>query len=780
MDPYSEERELARSWLEPMLDPSDFIRRRRGRRRTTLADGLAHLMEGRLADYVRLSKEHNLPQFGPRWDRSFAPEWGLIATVTRHLSGEPDAPPDYEEVAADRRSGSNLKTTALILAAVGWSDYGNSARAVEVLAHASREARGLDLCLLLLHEASHLVERGEVAAAASTLAKAESLANELPRTRIGIALRVVLAHNAFALGFRVGTIRDPATLPSRTQAHPLVHIDALLAEGLEHHLEAQFEAAYKDPYDRSFTWRSQDPVEAPLSGALLQSEVWADHFSLQRARKVVGRYRILSAAGVTNRQPESGFELLRRARDSKGIRKAVGLYRRVGPELPLRNLATAAASSEWLLSEEETVLELLRGVAEFLPEEVAQSLVRRLLGDEPLFARAAPRVLDALSQVVQVAPRKQSDLVARRTLHWVTTHPHPLVAISAGRLLRSLAWDAVSRETRRDWIQFVEQHVGESTDLGSVSESAALGLAQRAPKDISRSFVRAYRRSPNLMFAAVLADMDASLDERTLASLTVQLNDALRSARSDAHEGRYSGLTVDVALLATWVASRTGNDATWQAIADFILDPKVAASQKASAMDSLSEAGRQVPRPIARVLEQQLKDTTAYAGPMLGPSEAFEGARLRLGLKVGVFSEKEAVAALISMARGSATARVEALRTMEVVRFKDSTDLVATLTVALAGDENQDVSAYAVRVLGILAGGASGPVQSVIRDVIETALQSPGSIVRRGALEGLYRANVNGRLLTSGVRRDVQGMAQSDLSASVRFAAHRVLQRHAR
>src|SRR6266545_3608826 len=86
------------------------------------------------------------------------------------------------------------------------------------------------------------------------------------------ALRTVAAHNAFAIGWRGGTLKDP--------------------------------------------------VEAPLFGALLQSEIWADHYALQRCRKLAGRYRILSAAGIQNRQPEGGFEQLRRARDAKAIRKA--------------------------------------------------------------------------------------------------------------------------------------------------------------------------------------------------------------------------------------------------------------------------------------------------------------------------------------------------------------------------------------------------------------------------------------------------------------------------
>ena len=189
---------------------------------------------------------------------------------------------------------------------------------------------------------------------------------------------------------------------------------------------------------------------------------------------------------------------------------------------------------------------------------------------------------------------------------------------------RPLSRASVSRDTRRKWIDFVKDHVGQSTDLASIGESAALGLAQVAPRDIQLTLVRAYGESPNLMFAAVLASMDASLEKRTLASLTVQVIDAMQSARNDAREGRYSGLTVDVALLATWVASRTGDDGTWQAIADFILDPKVAASQKASAMDSLSQAGMHAKTHCSR-LEATTQRLNCVRRPYVWPQRGIRG-----------------------------------------------------------------------------------------------------------------------------------------------------------
>jgi hypothetical protein len=768
---------MRQSWLEPVLDPSDLIRRGRGRR-TTLRDGVAYLLDGRLADYARKVEEHGLPQFGVRWDRSANPDWGFLATITRHLSGEPDAPIDYEAVAGDQRANPSLQAAATVLAAIAWSDAGEDDRALAILARALETGEGVERCWLLVHTAARLADRGDATAAVSRIAEANALGRDLPRDQISDTLQVVIAHNDFVLRFATGEIRDPETLPSRAKARPLTHIEGLLADGLEHYLRGQFEAAYRDPYERSITWRSQDPVESPLFGALLQSECWADHFALQRSRKVVGWYRLLSAAGVTHRQPEAGFQLLRRARDKNGIRKAVGLYRRVGPELPLRNLGEQAAASVWLVSEEEATLELLRGVAEFLTEDTAAALVERLLRDEGLHSRSAPSLLDALAQVVQVAGTRVQDEVAKRTLSWVRATGHPLVALSAGHVLRGLDWTAVSTQTRRDWLDFVATHLTDSSDAGSLAETAAIALVDVAQRNVRRILLSAYRKLPTLGLAALIADADAGIDPGTATQLKSQLVEALQSVRDDAQKGRYSGLTIDIAMLCTWLLKRQSDAKTWSALAEFILDPKVAASQKASAMDSLASPGTRIPATITRVLTEQLPSSTAYAGPLFGPREAFEGARLRLGLKLNLFTDDNAMAMLLTMSRGTPAARVEALRTIESARSREASELVATLTISLAGEENPDVAAHAARVLGILAGRVSRPIADVMYHSLEVALQNPGSVVRRGALEGLQQASKNSRLYTAEIRRTVVRMAESDVSAAVRFAARRVMDRY--
>jgi hypothetical protein len=763
------------SWLVPLLDPSEVLRRWRDRSRVTAVIAFAQLIDGRFGDYLQLAQTNELPAFGARWDRETDPQWALVATLTRQLSGEPDAPSDYEAILDDERSTESLRTVAAVLAAVSWSDYGDTARSIEVISRTRATTRDeMHQLLLMLHHAENVAERGDVAEAFQLVSQAVALSEQLPRTRLGKSFRVVASHDRLAIGFSVGEIFDPATLPRRADASPLVHFDSMLADGLGHQLEAQFDAAYKDPYDRSFTWRSQDPVESPLFGALLQSAVWADHFQLQRARKLVGRYRVLSAAGVPERQPEAGFELLRRARDTNALRKAIGLYRRVGPEGPLRNLAVSTAEAGWLIPEEQTVLEIVRWTAEYTLEDVAGRLIERLLSDKDLFSRSAPQVIYALTQLVQVAPESVNERVAAAMLAWLP-NAHPLILMSSAALAGAITWSAVSRATLRRWIEFLDRYIAASEDVSQVAESAVPGIADVARGTVVRTLKKAYRRAPNLTLAGLLAGVRADLDEQTSDAIADEVVAALASIRNDAHRKAYSGWSVDVALLAHWVAETSGKRRVWNELADFILDPAVAASQKTNVMDALAQRAARIPRAIAGRLRESVQESGAYAGPLFGPFEAFEGSRLRLGLALGAYTEEEVLAELIRMSRGTSTSRVEALRTIGLGRLRRSQDLTATLAVALAGDADQDVAAYAARTLGTVAPATTTPIRQVIKNLLTVALQSPGSIVRREALNGLNASRSNTRIVTGDLRRQVEKLATTDVSAAVRFAAARLL-----
>ena len=112
--------------------------------------------------------------------------------------------------------------------------------------------------------------------------------------------------------------------------------DVLLAEGLTEFLSTSFQRSLANPYSRTITFQAQDPTEARLRGALVRSELLADWHDIRRARRLFGRYLVLSKLGTQGGVPAAALELMRRAGDGDGLKAAARTIAIVGSPAPLR------------------------------------------------------------------------------------------------------------------------------------------------------------------------------------------------------------------------------------------------------------------------------------------------------------------------------------------------------------------------------------------------------------------------------------------------------------
>jgi hypothetical protein len=763
---------MKQSWLEPLLDPSGLLSKA-GDRKPDLRAAAAMLLDGRTLEYLRAQDEVDLPPFGQPVEDEASLDRQLIAGISLHLSGDPSAAGLYRRV-AETAGEEDLRIVGGVLAAIALDDQGDVFGALEVLDSLTRDRDGLvnagDL-VLLVQRSVRLAEAGEWQSAIEAAADARANRSVEGPVDWVDALRRVAASNLLVFQLNAGMIPHTLRIPLRSRSRLLSHVDDMISEGLGRYFNEQFDSSFVHPYEQSVRWSAQDAVAAPLFGSLLRVECLGDWMGLERVRKLAGRYVLLSSVGRPERQPMSGFHLLRRAGDTKGIERGVETYRRLGPLAPLRSIGEQVVQSQWLRRETPANLALLASVADFLSQATATDAVSRVLSKDVLLAGQTWEALRALPSLLQSSDVSSQAETAQTLLDLMIPGQHPLVVQGANAVVGALRWGEIPPSLARSWLEFAAAQI-EASPYDLLAASVLRALSDIHPIETKQIALDAFKKEPSIFLAAVCAEVDAKPPLALAPVLSELLRGNLSRIRSDASKGSFSMAIVNTATAATWFLLASPGDAElWRALVDFIKDAQVTASEKADAIDALAERSEEIPPEFALSLSEGLESIAGATPPLFGFKEEIDGAVLRLGLRLRNFPPEDATGRLLALAAGSSVARIEAARSVPAAAPYVPMDALASLVLSLTQDPNLDVRFAGASVLAGVAEKTEGPLAAVLRARIKDLVNDPGALVPLGACRGIRDARQIGFELRSELERALLVLSRTHLSNAVRRAA---------
>ena len=775
---------MSRSWLDVVLDPERITQGKRKANKDRERFGAALLLEGRLLDYLREAESGQLPQLGEVREGKVSAPRALLATLGLQFRGDPQAATKYSELAGSDQASSDLRTAAAVLAGIALSDAGNRREAVDLLTqrHSGAES-DLERVLLSIHIGTRYAELGDLARAIENTSRAIDLDHKQRRSReYRTALLIVAEHNLWRFQAMRGVIGF-AELTPRSTSRILSRFDSSVSQGLESYLNKLFDGSFRDPYTFTISFQSEDPVEGRLLGGLLRAEIFADWDLLTRARKMLGRYRLLAAVGRPERQPESGFHLLRRAADNDGIKGAARLYLKVGPLEPLRQVSETVAMTVWAPSEEPANLTLLMETADVIRPEPAGKALGQLTASlnsrVELSVSSVPwGLVGAIGSLVQVADKASKDTVAGTLLHVALGSPDPALMQDVASVLRLVDWDQVDAGLRSQWVDYVRNYLLAKDDRLFVAQAAAVALSGSNAEGVRDVLAAVYSQEPSLRLGALLVQAGYPLNLEIAAKISEQAVGSLVATRTEAAAGQYSlGSSTDVPAMLAWLLTEVDGLAGWTALLDFLLDRRVAGLHKIRAFDLLASRRDRIPQAERRRLVHELPSfSTAEDRPMFASPEIVTGAALRLAIAVGALDSSQTLAGILALAaEPAAIGRIEAARSLSYAVDERSDDALVTLALTLAQDVHHDVRAAAAHSLTRIGARAGEYLGDLVRERIITLLNEPGVAVPRATLEGLFQAVEQGEQLDQRIIVKVRNLSERHLSVGVRAAATRLL-----
>lgn len=770
---------MSANWLAPLIDPAPLLE---GEPKPS-GDALyqraaALLLEARLFEYHQLAERTNLPELGKAaLTESAEVQIVFLSGIALHLSGDPLATEAYSRVIDSPESSPDLRIATSILLGVALADVGDVEQALAVVDNALEMAEApIENALLRTHRALRRADIGDLEGAISDTQTALAVTREIRRpAEWRRALSGVLGTNLFDLEVAARKMPSRMVTRARTRSRILTRLSGQATEGLSKYLMLQFDAAVRDPYEQTITWHAQEPVQAPLFGALLRAECLADRVSMRQWRGLIGRYVVLSALGQPERQPESGFHLLRRANDIQALHRALRLFRRVGPLQPLRNLAEGVAASRWAPLEQQANLSVLKAAGEFLSEAAATKMLDQLLTSGDLIRQYSDDLFDAVAVLVQVAPGQAQSHIALTLFRLADDVHDPLGIVSFARAVRSVDWTRVPEALRARFLhRFASQREAENP-FEPVAEALFVGIARADKQTVADLLRLKLERLPSIHTAALLAQIDAPCPPKTASRISPLVRDELEGIRRDAQNGRYSMKVIDVGLLASWLAlEREAIGELWVGLLEMISDPAVASSHKVGAIDRLALHADAIPTRFAERLRRVVPNVQGFSEPLFGPAEELDGASLRLGLRLSALSSNDALQRLLLLFGGSVAGKIETARSLPFADGVVSLDSRVTLALALSQDRHHDVRAEAGRVLMLVSSDATQPLQELATTRVGELLEDAGAIVPRRVIDGLIEAVRAGIEIPRGIMNQTNQLESRHLSAAVRWAARRL------
>ncbi len=768
-------------WISALLDPSALALSRIPA--PSLARALALLVDGQFADYQRQAEEEDWPRIGTSPTNAAGADGRLVASFALQLTGG-NSTEELVAMSGDQLASEDLRLVALILACIRLRDSGQFEAAIRLLSELSLDQPTNDAFRLIHLSITHM-EAGDPTSALAAAAKARGQASRAGRTPVGRALTGISARNRSAFAASAG--RWDMVQHRVARAAPVDGSRLRAMEGLSSFVDQEFDGRLRDPGVSSFAFRQEDPVQAPLVGAMLRAEVAGDWYLLRHARQELGKYQLLASVGQEGREPVSAFHLLRRAGDSKSLRKAIRSYKYEGQLAPIREYGEAVAQIPWTPFTWQSDLVSLAECADLMTTEAAEVALQRLLASMDRLlsglptARLESETIQAIAGLLPPASDGAHNAVASVLLTLISQSTDPLLLQSVSPALESIRWTSVADSICAQWQEFCIRYLAGSDDR----RFAALTLVGLLPNSegMRDGILASFERRPDLLSAAAvveITDPPARIRVQTVGMLRARLKD-IRLAAARGEHG--FGELIDAGLLLLHLTRVHPTKEAWSDIVGFVTDGHVAASKRMGILDVLLQNPTDLPT-------QALQRLTAWAsGPIQYPSLPMEepsqvsGTVLRARAVLKVRPEDQLLSEVLLLASSpSPTARHQAALT--ILRVPEHFPIMPILVLALtlSKDSAFEVRGTAGRALIRLAPQVEDPIRSIAWDRVIDLLNDRGSVVPQWVLGGIQPGMVPDRVaqairtlstsLSWGVRQGAREALSKGTAERVRTGPH--------
>jgi len=503
------------------------------------------------------------------------------------------------------------RAAATVVIAAHDSEIGDHARALRLLNEliALDTCSPVDLAWLLVHRAAIKVELGDVSEARIDAAKAtQSLRGDEddPTAALlaGVAASILFTTAGFGAGDLEQVVNSNDTASAWWRAQ-------MLSWALGHFDDDAFaDWMSDDQLQFNISEDGQEYLEASRINASLASDhnAWRS-ISARQARHLV---RQAHRAGDELRLLQ-GLDQLRRAGNAEKLAGAVSVVWQTGPLSTLRDLVDKAGPDSLTRSTAATTIRLWGVAADALTETHVNTLAAwcvALLARDPStqefrdrfgteFAFDAP-VLRTLKQLMTLSSVQLRERVVGLILALSNRSAHAQEWAGVVYRVGNDAFASQSVEAIRAKAVEVEDHL--------LKDALLYQLARRGD-DQARAILM--ERSQQDLNALQLIPNRDQLDEELARACVKTLAQNIARVRSDAAKGRFGFGGVDSAYLLISFNLLHPRDADWDAILEFLGDPKVLGDHKEEAVACLVEHFGELDPSLKQRIEDVLPTLTS-------------------------------------------------------------------------------------------------------------------------------------------------------------------------
>ena len=763
------------SWLEPLLDPWPLIARARGGEGDDPRIGLALLLQGQFRLYRSLAARDGWPAIGePARARADAGR-RLLGALALHFVGDERAPQEYRRVLRSR--DKHLKAIAAVSASIYYRDTGRHRDKVEVLRKTLPSIQGgAATALLWIHIGVRAAEEGawHDAVAATGTASSQSLGADIRAWRD--QLDWIAAHNLLQFNWRLHRIpSDPLNLPSRSSVPALLRADSSLVDPLAHAMHEQFEAVFADAQTRTLVLSTEDLAESQLQGTLIHADWTGDWHEIAQARRLLGRYQLLARLRSRQLLPASSLELLRLAGDDKSVRAAARTMARGGPLNSLQE-ATADLVATWSVhSEPNASLVLLSEGADSMTAENADVAAMKLMSDPVFFVENWAEAPQALAAVTRACTSQKQTAVATFTLRMLEEHPqHAALVQSLQQVVDAIDWGFVEARVRRQWLAYAKRDFRSGTSTQLAAARALHALADSDLDHVRKFVFDEVEAAPDLQSVALATAVAEKLPSSLRVAAFTVVTESLDVIREQAANGSWGIGGFDVAALCVLLLRQWPDESGgWSSLVDFLLDPQVGVNAKSGALSLLADRAFRLPPTPSATLRAALPTLEGVVDAFASPEE-FEGAKLRLGVRLRAFSREESIARFVQLSAGSPVARIEAAHSLRGSERIVGREFIVAIALRLASDEHHEVRAAAGYALpGIRLRARDEALIAMTKRRVRELLAEQGALIPLAVLSGLSSVEKPANMRE--FQPQVQQIRENHPSHAVRRAARDLL-----
>jgi hypothetical protein len=773
-------------WFDILMRPDHLVRI--SDRRLSAEAATSVLLDGALGLYTHLASRFEWPS--PDDAQHAPPPFKLPAALLLQLQGSAD-PEMFDAIALDETREPPERALAGALACAFHADAGTVAQGIDLLSRliSSPEIEGAGRAYLQTHLSLRYMETGDWDHASVSLASSVAMVSDVKaagresEARLMGALEAINARNEFHL--RAMTSGKVQSSDGGYNTEHLFRVDTLTAEALERDVSLSFEGKFENPRRSSLRFQRYDETEQALWGALLRAETLADFEAINDARKNLGRYLLISSAGIKERSPDAGFLLLVRGGDAKGVAGAATAYLDRGPLHVIVRLGNQTVQRTWYPLELIPTLKLIALAADVLEPELVPPTLQRLCDSYDALIRpmalqwATSDVIEAMAALARVAPVDMQATAATFALMLAQSTSDGMALQALPTLVHAIRWADQPDDIVDRWIAFVRGAMSSQDDRRLVAESAMYALLPRRTEELFEFARLVLSGSQALAVAAASTGLLARLTEGEVADLSDTLVQSMQGTQEAAVRGSFSmgGGHDAAALFAMVLTQRLSGPSLWYRLMAFLSNADVSWTDKRRSLEVLLDHVDKVPSDVIDQMKAGFEAMTTVGkfASWLDDADGVDSVTLRAASALKAMTTEAILYELLRLAAsGKASERIEAARAAAYVDVADD-GVMLSLLLLLSRDSVPVVRAHASQALLMRSWDEQLRGLSLVWARVRELLSDSGRESILGGLQGLNQSRWS--QLPPDILRQVEGLAARHPSWRVRILAEKVLVR---